>query len=837
MKFRLSFSLLAVLFTSSLFAQKPERWNSSDIYQAIQKLNVLGSALYIAAHPDDENTRLISYLASHRHINTAYLSLTRGDGGQNLIGTEIEELLGLIRTQELMAARRTDGGFQFFSRANDFGYSKHPDETLRIWNKDEVLSDVVWAIRKWQPDVIINRFSKDNPGSTHGHHTGSAMLGYEAFDLAGDKNAYPGQLKYVSTWQPKRLFFNTSWWFYGSQEAFDKADKTNMVSLDLGVFYPLKGKSNNEVAAESRTFHKSQGFGSVGSRGEQLEYLDLLKGDRSPDPADIFAGINTTWTRLKGGVYIGDILKKVEQNFRHDNPAASVPELMKALAQIEKLSDGYWRTAKLEEIKKVIAACMGLYVEAVANDYSATPGQEVQLTLEAINRSPVNCILKAVSYEPMGLDSALELTLANNKNSTWKKKLTLPADMPATNAYWLNENWELGMFTVADQTLRGLPETPRSFKVGFHFMIENQPFTLVREVVHKIQHDVKGEVYRPFEVTPPVFVNLAEDVYMFANGAPKTINVVVKSAAPNVSGTLTLAHPQGWRIEPQEQAFEIKLKGEEKTVSFQLFPPDVYSEGKVSPVASVGGQKYSKALILIEYEHIPTQTVLLNSEAKIAKLELKKAGDRIAYIMGAGDKVPESLTQIGYSVDILEDRDITPENLRRYDAVLLGIRAYNTLERLKFHQPTLLDYVKQGGTLIVQYNTNHDLVLPADQVAPYKLKISRDRVTVEEAEVRFLAPEHELLNYPNKITAKDFEGWVQERGLYFPNEWGAEFTPLLSMNDPGEPARDGSLLVAKHGEGYFIYTGLSFFRELPSGVPGAFRLLANLISVGKVGKP
>ena len=504
---------------------------------------------------------------------------------------------------------------------------------------------------------------------------------------------------------------------------------------------------------------------------------------------------------------------------------------------MSRLPDGYWKREKMEDIEKIISACMGLFVEAVANDYSATPGQEVELTVEAINRSNVPCVLQAVRYVPTKLDSTLNLALVNNKDFTWKKKLSLPANLPYTNAYWLNDNWQLGMYTVRDQQLRGLPETPRNFKVQFSFLIDNQPFMLERDVIFKKDDDVKGEVYRPFEVTPPVFVNFQEEVFMFTSEAPRPVNVVVKSGAPNISGKVTLARPQGWRIEPEEIDFNLKLKGEEQIVTFQLFPPAENMEGKISPIARINGESYTESLVLIEYDHIPTQTLLLNAEAKIAKIDLKKAGDKVAYIMGAGDKIPESLREIGYQVDVLEDRDITLENLKKYDAVVMGIRAYNTVERMKFHQPKLLEYVKQGGTMIVQYNTNFSLTIPAEEIAPYTLKISRDRVTLEEAEMRFLTPDSEVLNFPNKITEKDFEGWVQERGLYFPNEWGPEFTAILSCNDPGEPARDGSLLVADYGEGHYVYTGLSFFREFPSGVSGAYRLFANLISLGQHDKP
>ena len=830
---RWSVAMILAVFSFAGYAQKPKTWSSTDLYEGIQKLNFLGSVLYLAAHPDDENTRLISYLANEVKANTAYLSLTRGDGGQNLVGPEIEELLGVIRTQELLAARRIDGGRQFFTRANDFGYSKHPDETLRIWNRDDVLSDVIWVIRKWQPDVIVNRFDHNSAGKTHGHHTASAMLGVEAFDLAGKNDVYPDQLKYVAPWQPRRLFFNTSLWFYGSREKFAEADKSKMLGIDGGVFYTMRGKSNNEVAAESRSQHRSQGFGSIGSRGSELEYLELLKGDLPKNKEQLFDGINTTWSRVDGGAPIGKLLKTVEAEYRFDNPAASVPKLLEALRLIEALPDGYWRNSKLSEIKEVIRGCLGLFMEAIAEDYSATPGQEVTVNVEIINRSGVDVTLQKLAFLPLQKDTAMQQPLAQNEALKFSKKLQLPQNMPFTSAYWLNQPWALGMYTVPDQTLRGLPETPYQFKVKYTLSVAGKVVEWESDIAFKREDPVKGEIYRPFEVTPPVFGNIAESAYVFADNEAQTVALVVKSGAPNVSGTASLDVPKGWRIEPTEAAFSLKIKGEEQTLRFKLFPPKVAGEGYIRPMLKVNGLSYSKEIVLIEYDHIPTQTILREGLVKVAKTDLKKVGERVAYIMGAGDGIPASLRQIGYDVTVLEDKDMTPENLARFDAVILGVRAYNTAERLKFHQTKLLEYVQNGGTMIVQYNTNFDMVLPMESISPYKLKISRERVTLEEAEVRFLKPDHVLLNYPNKITAKDFEGWVQERGLYFPNEWGPEFEAILSCNDPGEPARDGGLLVAKYGKGHYIYTGYSWFRELPSGVPGAFRLFANMISVGK----
>ena len=377
------FTLLISLSFFSSIAQESEKMSSSEIHDKIKKLNFLGSVLYVAAHPDDENTRLISYLSNNTHARTAYLSLTRGDGGQNLIGPELRESLGVLRTQELLAARKIDGGEQFFTRANDFGYSKHPDETLEIWNKKEVLNDVVWAIRKFRPDVIINRFDHRSPGTTHGHHTSSAMLSLEAFDIANDPKKYPEQLKNYNTWQPKRILFNTSWWFYGSREKFNEADKSNLINVDIGVYYPSKGLSNTEIAALSRSQHKCQGFGTAGSRGEKQEYLEYIKGD-FPKNNNLFAGINTSWNRIKEGNKIGALLNNIETNFNFQSPSSHVKELMKAYVLIQKIEDSYWREQKTKEISEIIEACTGLFIEGISDAPSTNIKMDNKINIEII---------------------------------------------------------------------------------------------------------------------------------------------------------------------------------------------------------------------------------------------------------------------------------------------------------------------------------------------------------------------------------------------------------------------------------------------------------------------
>jgi LmbE family N-acetylglucosaminyl deacetylase len=834
----------------------PKKANSADIFEAIKKLNVLGSVLYVAAHPDDENTRMISYFANARHMDITYLSLTRGDGGQNLIGSELREELGALRTQELLAARAVDGGKQLFTRANDFGFSKSPAESFQIWGKDAVLSDVVWAMRKVQPDIVINRFSIDTAFDTHGHHTGSAILSYEAFDVVGNPSVYPEQLKYVTAWQPKRLFQNQSWWWYGSQEKFEAAMKDAQIfKFDAGVYLPTQGKSNDEIAAESRSMHKCQGMGMMSARGENMEYMQLLKGPQGNVKAsgDPFEGMNTTWSRLEGGEAIGKILASVEQNFKFDKPSASVKDLLMARNLIQKLPASVWKTKKLADIQQVILWCSGIFLEVTAKDFSVTPNGKMEVSVEVLNRTDVNAKLSRLNFMEMNdrenltfrslKDTATDIELKSNIRKNLKFNFIVSLDAVTTNPYWLDKTAALGMYTVKPQLLRGLPETPRTYEAVVDLTIEGQTFSVKTPIVYSFANPAKGEIYRPLEVTPAVFVNLEEKVYIFGDEDAKTVNFIVKSGAEKTKGRLKPEVPKGWILEPEAADFNLKLKGEETVLTFKLTPPKGESEAKIVAKAFLkaagdapDADYYAvetKSVKLIEYDHIPTQTVLRPAEAKIVKLNIEKRGINIGYVMGAGDEMPACLEQIGYKITQIGDHDLqNADGLRRFDAIVVGVRAYNVKEKLKFYNQKLLDYVNNGGTMVVQYNTaGRDLVLP--QFGPYPFKLGRGRTTEEEAKVRFLKPDHSVLNVPNKITAKDFDGWVQERGLYFLSEWDKNYEAILSCNDTNEKAEDGGLVVAKHGKGWYIYTGYSFFRELPMGVSGAYRLFANLLSIGK----
>ncbi len=827
------FILVALLFTAfaeRLNAQSSKQMSSAEIYESLEKFNFLGNALYVAAHPDDENTRMIAYLANEVKANTAYLSLTRGGGGQNLIGTELKEMLGVLRTQELQMARKVDGGQQFFSRAIDFSFSKHPDETFAIWDKEKIMSDAVWVIRQFRPDIIINRFDHESAGRTHGHHTASALVSLEAFDMSGDSKIFADQLKYTDTWQASRLLFNTSWWFYGSRENFEKADRSQLLTVDVGAYYPLRGKSNNEIAAESRSNHRCQGFGSSGTRGSQIEYLKVLKGDIPKDKSNLFEGINTTWSRVKGGDKIQRYSDEILASFDFKNPSAILEQLLELYSMVESLEDDFWKKQKLPLLKKIITACAGLYLEFDAKNSSASPGDYVELDIECTNRSSLDIELKSFVLLPMNHDSMVNANIAANEAFKTKFRVRIPTDAPLTAPYWLSKQGSLGTYNVTDQELIGLPESPRYLKGEFSLKIGDHLFTVQKDVVHKYANPAVGEIFEPFEITPQAFINTTKPVYIFNGPTDEELRLVVVAGQDDISGELHLNLDPQWQATPSVASFEGLRKGEKKEFTFKIKPPKDQSVIQLNPTLMIDGRSYNQSVQYIDYDHIPKQTVLKVASTKLVRINLKKRGKNIAYIMGAGDKVPESLREMGYRVDELKPDACKLSTLQKYDAVVSGIRAYNTLEEIKFLQPTLMEYVEKGGTYIVQYNTNRRM--KTSEIGPYPIKLSRDRVTVEEAEVRFLAPEHPILNSPNKIGPNDFEGWVSERGLYFANEWDDKYTPILSSNDPGESAKDGGMLVAEYGKGHFIFSGYSWFRELPAGVPGAYRIFANMVSYG-----
>ncbi len=818
--------LISAASLTSVNAQPEKDLNSARIKIMFQRLNVLGSVLYVAAHPDDENNALLAYFNCGKHYRTGYLSLTRGDGGQNLVGTEQGDLLGILRTQELLQARKIDGAKQFFSRSIDFGYSKSAKETLDFWNKEKILSDVVWVIRKFRPDVIVTRFPGTGEGG-HGNHTASELLAAEAFKIAGDSTKFPGQLKYVKPWQPERIVWNA--WLPLLKR--HDVDLSTLVQINVGSYNPLLGESYNEIAAESRSMHKSQGFGSSYRPGESINYFKPIDGKTARKY--LFEDVNTTWSRVKGGERVGKLIAEATVKFDPVHPDRSIPGLIRIYDQIGKLPVGYWVNEKKKEVVNLIKYCSGLWLNATASEYSAAPGDSITVTAGIQNRSSFPFILKKIGVKYASNELSFAKKLGDDEYFSAKSSVVLPDNAPYSQPYWLKNKHGRGNYVVDDQQLIGKAENDPPLTAEFTLTAYNTTLKFSTPVYYQWTDPVKGEEYRPFIITPPVTLNLGDNTYVFPDGNPKKVNLMLTNNTAHAKGVLKLDLPDGWRAEPANYKFNIDGLHNEKQFSFSVYPPPGKSEGELKAEAVIGKEVISKGIVSINHPYFPIQTYFPPAVAKIVRLDIKKVVNNIGYIMGPGDKVPDALEELGYNVTMLDGDDIENGNLSKFDAVITGIRLYNTNKRMKYLQPKLLNYVKNGGTLVVQYNKNFGLV--TKDIGPYPFHISRDRVTDEDSKVTFTNPDSRLLNYPNKITGDDFNGWIQERGVYFPDKWDPKYKTVIACHDPGEADLDGGLLYTSYGKGIFIYTGYDWFRELPAGVPGAFRLFVNLISAGQSG--
>lgn len=815
---------LAVFQLTLANAQAPQNWTSADMYLALRKLNVLGSVLYIAAHPDDENTRLIAYLSKDRMFRTGYLSLTRGDGGQNLIGDEQGIELGLIRTQELLAARRMDGGEQFFSRAFDFGFSKNPEETFTKWDKEKILSDVVWVIRKFQPDVIITRFPTTGEGG-HGHHTASAILANEAYAAAADPTRFPEQLKYVSVWQTKRVLWNT-FNFGGTNTTRDDQYK-----IDVGGYNPLLGKSYGEIAAESRSQHKSQGFGVPASRGESLEYFKATKGDQPVN--DLMEGTDLSWKRVSGGEAVAKIIDSLTKNFDLLHPENSVEGLVKLFKVMSSLPDGYWKTQKLKEVDQLIAQCSGLFLEATTTEQFAVQTDSVRISFQFNNRLGTNAELMNVAVD--NFDSAFSKSLEKNKNFGFTRSFYVPTDKPITQPYWLANKMAEGYFNVTEQQKIGQPDIDPSYLATIRIKIYGVPFNFTRPVKYKFTDPVKGELYWPLVVVPPVVISPSQNVKIIVNDQSNTEGLLsIKGLKKGFAGNLVATTENGQQPVPGFTfgPGQMVLARNQVTEASYSSKKDKSLESVLFSVKDANGNQFSKDKHEIKYDHIPAVNYFHDAVVKLRYVDVKIYNKKIGYIVGAGDKVPEALEQMGYDVTLLTDKELSRNHLDQYDCIITGVRTYNTNEWMNKHYDKLMKYVNDGGNLIVQYNTSNQIGPVRAKIGPYDFNITRNRVTDENAVVNILKPEHPAFNFPNKITQDDFKGWIQERSIYHADT-SSKYQRLVSMNDPGEAANDGALIVTKYGKGWFTYTGLVFFRELPAGVPGAYRLFANLIALNK----
>ncbi len=826
------------VLTIGLYAQKaPEKtWNSARILHEIEKLKHVGKVLYIAAHPDDENTQLIAYLANVKGIDVAYMSLTRGDGGQDLLGPEVREELGVIRTQELLMARATDGGRQFFSRANDFGFSKTAKETLHIWDSNEVLSDIVWMIRKFKPDLIITRFPPTYT-KTHGHHTASAILAQVAFDDAADPAKFPEQLKYVSVWQAKSLFWNTSLRFFSDANP----DTSQMYHTNIGVYMPLLGKSVGELAAESRTMHKSQGMGSSPMLGENMDYYVWLKGEK-PEGKDIYSVVDWDWNRLKGHEDVSAMIDDVEHNFSPQDPLTTINSLEKVYKSLLSDSSNYLVASTLSKLRDIMTQCTGLYLEAISTKQYIAVSDSINVTLGLVCPNRIKLAVSAtllIDGKQVG-EKMNVMHINPNQNISINLKGLVPENTNITGPYWLENEATVGMYKVDNQLMRGLPENPHQVTVHLMYTFGGPPLsniypiTLEKDipVFYKKTDPTKGDVYSLARIVPPAVVIPQEKLLVFANNEPKEIHLKIKSFQ-KIGAYVNFHSPEGWTASYPYVWAKMKGDGTELPCSITVKPPSKAGSAYLNITVDSGKNSYNRSFEAISYDHIPEQLLLPISKVKLVRMDIITHPKLIGYINGAGDDIPASIEQIGYKVEMISPSQIATTNLNKYDAIIAGIRAYNTIPELKYANAKLMDYVKNGGNYIVQYNTTYPKLV-TDSIGPYYLHVANVRTTEEDCKITFLNPDNPVMNYPNKISQQDFDGWVQERGLYYPDKWDSiHYVPLLQMNDAGEAPTKGALLVAQYGKGNFVYTGLSLFRELPAGVPGAYRLMANLVELEK----
>jgi LmbE family N-acetylglucosaminyl deacetylase len=817
----------AVLLLSSAGAAEPP----AAILQDLRSFQEMGSVLYVAAHPDDENTQLIAFLARGRSYRTAYLSLTRGDGGQNVLGPEFGDALGAIRTQELLAARRVDGGRQFFTRARDFGVSKDYRETLTKWDRQQVLSDIVRVIRVFRPDVIVTRFSPE-PTNTHGHHTASSVLALEAFRLAGDPTAFPEQLGPLAPWQPRRIVWNVFNFGAGG------GPPPGAVSMGIDGTDPVTGATFATVAGRSRSMHQTQGFAnftvaSAGS-GPRVEHFVVLAGE--PMTGDILDGVDTTWARVPGGADIGRLAGEVIAQFDPADPARSVPAVLALRRAASSLAADPVVDEKRRLLDRILQNCLGLSVETSVPRPEFVPGEELAMHHTAAVASAIPVRWVAVRYPGTGAAAACAVDLKPGETAALDETRTLPADAPLSQPYWLREQGTPGMFRVDDPSLIGTPENPPAFPVEDVFEVGGQTLAVSDEAVELARDPARGEFRRRLDVIPPASLGFATSVAIFAPGAGRSVAVDVVASRSGAAGSVSLEAPAGWGVSPARLDFHLSSAGDETRLYFLVTAPLATGSGTIAARADIGGAQYRSGLRLISYRHIPPLLLQPPARLRVSSVDLAIRGRSIGYLPGAGDTVDACLGEMGYAVTELTGADLTPEKLGGFDAVVIGVRAFNVRTDLAPRVSALFDYVKAGGTVVEQYNTPNSLLVP--QLGPYPLKLSRDlmryRVTDETAPVTLLVPGSPAFTTPNRIGPADFDGWVQERGLDFASEWDASnYVSLLACSDAGEAPLTSGLLVAHYGKGVFIYTGLSFFRELPAGVPGAYRLFANLVSMGK----
>ncbi|MFY1046124.1 PIG-L family deacetylase [Chryseobacterium sp. GP-SGM7] len=829
---KVSIAVILSLSTVLTSAQQVRPSKSSEIYRDLKTLKHLPKVLYLAAHPDDENTGLLSWLINDQNVETGYLSLTRGDGGQNLLGTEQGAALGLIRTHELLEARKLDGAQQFFTRAIDFGFSKNTTDTFKQWDENSITADVVWVIRKFRPDVIICRFPP-TAAAGHGQHAASAVVAEKAFKLAGDKKAFPNQLKFVNIWQPKRILWNT-FRFGGVNTTAE-----NQLKVTVGQYDAQLGLGYGELAGLSRSLHKSQGAGTQSVAGIKTEYFSNVDGE--PAKSILFDGINKTWTK-EGNPDIDQSLDKIISNFNFNRPDLSLPALLALRKKVITLKDSDIKKDKIKSLDQIILSCAGFMGEVVTNQPEAVAGESHNFRLNVISRAENPVVLENVKW--LNQSENFNRKLSKDSLITIQHQIQIPADAALTEPYWLAKSAkDAATFSVPNDTLVGLPETESPLSILLDLKIDSEKFQVKLPLSFKKLDPVRGDVVEALRIVPALELKFTQPLYLVKENEDLNVNLNFKANSNKQfsSGKVNLMY-NGERLGGGDLK---SISGKDFTVGY------VIPKAKLASVKSnqlqleadfvADGIAYNKKQVLIQYPHLPSLQYFAPASVVVMKGDIQSKVKKVGYVQGAGDFIPEFLRIAGIQVDVLKDEDFYGNNdesgngsqnkLSQYDAIVLGIRANNTEKKLGRWMPFLWSYVKNGGNLVMQYNTSQDTTV--DQLGIYKFNITNKRVTEENAEVKFLNPNHKLLNYPNKITANDFNGWVQERGAYFPDKWDAAYEPLFEMHDMGEETLQGSTLYAKYGKGNFIYTPLAFFRQLPAGNVGAARLFLNFLSAQK----
>ncbi len=768
----------------------PSTGGAAAVVQAERMQGHTKRVLMIAAHPDDEDTELLTYLVRREGAVAAYLSLTRGEGGQNLIGTELGEALGLLRSEELLAARSLDGARQFFTRSFDFGFSKTLDETLMFWPRDSVLKDVVRVIRRFRPQIVVSIFS-GTPRDGHGQHQVAGWAAQEAFAAAGDPNRFPELARDdgLAPWTPQKLYRSAR---------FDTSGTS--VVLQGGILDPEIGQSYRQIAMRGRSLHRSQDMGMLQEMGPSPIRIALLK-DKTGGGAPLFAGVDTT------------------------APKAGSLEA----AELE----GYRAAA--------VAARAGLVVDAIADNGRVVGGQKLRLRLSVWNTGAQVATARLAVDAPPGWKAGgqclgTDVSIQSGAVSHCAVDLEVGADAPVTVPYFLREPRQGALYRwVGDRSIWGDPFDPPLVTARFQVSASGQPsVTVRREVFYRFRDQALGEIRRPIAVVPRVGVSVTPSIKVWpvSTTGPQAVAVALEHAGPDSTwGTVHLDLPAGWPDVPP-QPFRLVRPDEHRAFTFSVKPPASLAPGRYSVRASVrdgSGARYEAGLVTVSYPHIRERSFARPSTMDVhaAAIVLPHAR-RIGYVRGAADQVPEALSGVGLSVDVLDAAALERSDLGRFDVIVIGSRAYETDPALIENNGRVLDYVREGGHVLVQYQ---QFPFFNGNFAPYPLTVApqHDRVIDENAPVRILAPNDPAFRVPNAIESRDWDGWVQERGLYFAHTWDSKYAPLLELHDAGGPRLEGGLLVTQHGRGTYIYTGLAFFRQLPAGVPGAFRLFFNLL--------